>query len=161
VRISKRTIPIKAFNFCRLYQYAKFKTSEILIKVCYFEFHSYFQTRSELHSEELTHSFSATGFHFSMNIMAPRKAPKKSEEAGESSNPDGDVILDTTPHVVDAIKSWRNIFENLDYEIRNCPDDFGNEKTKNKLRDIAESELHKVATRSRLVPYNDMIGWAL
>jgi hypothetical protein len=96
-----------------------------------------------------------------MNIMAPIKAPKKSEEAGERSNPDGDVISDTTPHIVDAIKSWRKIFENLDYEIRNCPDDFGNEKTENKLRDIAESELHKVSTRPRLMPYNDMIGWAL
>jgi hypothetical protein len=56
--------------------------------------------------------------------MAPRKAPKKSEEAGESSNLDGDVISDTTPHAVDSVKSWRQIFETLDYEIRNCPDDF-------------------------------------
>jgi hypothetical protein len=93
--------------------------------------------------------------------MAPRKVPKKSEEAGESSNLDGDVISDTTPHVVDSVKSWRQIFEILDYEIRNCPDDFGNEKTENKLRDIAESELHKIATRPRLMPYNDMISWAL
>jgi hypothetical protein len=93
--------------------------------------------------------------------MAPRKAPKKSEEAGESSNLDGDVISDTTPHVVDSIKSWRQIFDILEYELRNCPDDFGNEKTENKLRDIAESELHKIATRPRLMPYNDMISWAL
>jgi hypothetical protein len=93
--------------------------------------------------------------------MAPRKVPKKSEEAGGSSNPDGDVVSDTTPHVVDSIKSWRQIFESLDYEIRNCPDDFGNERTENKLRDIAESELHKIATRPRLMPYNDMVCWAL
>jgi hypothetical protein len=73
--------------------------------------------------------------------MAPRKAPKKSEEAGESSNPEGDVISDTTPHAIDSIKSWRQIFETLDYEIKNFPDD-----SENKLRDIAESELHKIAT---------------
>jgi hypothetical protein len=93
--------------------------------------------------------------------MAPRKVPKKSEEAGEGSNPDGDVISDTTPHVVDSVKSWRQIFETLDYEIRNCPEDFGDERTENKLRDIAESELHKIATRPRLMPYNDMVCWAL
>jgi hypothetical protein len=78
--------------------------------------------------------------------MAPRKAPKKSEETGESSNPDGYVISDTTPHVVDLVKSWRQIFEILEYEVRNCLDDFRNEKTENKLRDIAESELHKIST---------------
>jgi hypothetical protein len=93
--------------------------------------------------------------------MAPRKAPKKSEDAGESSIPDGGVISDTTPHVVDLVKSWRQIFEILDYEIRNGLDDFGTEKTKNKLRDIAESKLHKIATQPRLMPYNDMISWTL
>ena len=104
------------------------------------------------------HLFSATGFHFSTNIMAPRKVPKKSEEAGESSNPDGDVISDTTPHAMDSVKSWRQIFDTLDYEIRNCSDDFRNERTENKLRDIAEFEIHKIATRTRLMPYNDMIS---
>jgi hypothetical protein len=44
----------------------------------------------------------------------------------------------------------------MDYEIKNFPHD-----SDNKLRDIAESELHKVATRPRLMSYNDMISWAL
>jgi hypothetical protein len=74
--------------------------------------------------------------------MAPKKASKKSEENAESSSPKGDVISDTTPHAIDSIKSWRQIFENLDYEIKNFPHDVDN-----KLRDIAESELHKIATR--------------
>jgi hypothetical protein len=30
-----------------------------------------------------------------------------------------------------------------------------------KLRHIAQSELHKIAARLRLMPYNDMISWAL
>jgi hypothetical protein len=89
--------------------------------------------------------------------MAPRKVPKKSEEAGESSNLDGDVIFDTTPHVVDSIKSWRHIFDILEYELRNCPDNFRNERNENKLRDIVEYELHNIATRPRLMPYSDMI----
>jgi hypothetical protein len=91
-----------------------------------------------------------------MNIMAPRKAPKKSEEVVESSNPEVDTVSDTTPHAIDSIKSWRQIFETLDYEIKNFLDD-----SENKLRDIADSELHKVATRPRLMTYNDMIRWDL
>jgi hypothetical protein len=93
--------------------------------------------------------------------MAPRKTQKKSDDAGESSNPNSDVISDTTPHVVDSVRSWMQIFEILEHEVRNCPDDFGNERTENKLRDIAEAELHKIATRPKLMPYNDMINWAL
>jgi hypothetical protein len=93
--------------------------------------------------------------------MAPKNAPKKSEEAGESSNPDGDVIFDAMSHAIDSIKSWRQIFETLDYEIMNCPKDFGNERTENKLKDIAESELHKIAAQLRIMPYNNMIGWVL
>ena len=53
------------------------------------------------------------------------------------------------------------IFEILEHEVRNCPNDFGNERTENKLRDIVEAKLHKIATRSKLMPYNDMINWAL
>jgi len=39
--------------------------------------------------------------------MAPRKVPKKSEEAAGSSNMDGDVVSNTMPHALDLIKSWR------------------------------------------------------
>ena len=88
--------------------------------------------------------------------MAPKKVPKKSEEIVEILSPDGDVISDTTPHAIDSIKSWRQIFETLDYEIKHFPHD-----ADNKLQDIAEFELHKIATWSRLMTYNDMISWAL
>jgi hypothetical protein len=96
--------------------------------------------------------------------MAPRKNLKKSDEAGEGSNPNSDVLSDTTPHVVDSVRSWMQIFEILEHEVMNCPDDFGDEKTDKtgtKLRVIAEAELHKIATRPKLMPYNDMINWAL
>ena len=56
------------------------------------------------------------------------------------------------------------IFEILEHEVRNCPDDFGDEKTdktRTKLRVIAEAEIHKIATCPKLMPYNDMINWAL
>jgi len=93
--------------------------------------------------------------------MEPKKTQKKSDDIGESSNPNSDVLSDTTPHAVDSVRSWIQIFEVLEHEVRNCSGDFGNEstdKTENKLRDIAEAELHKIATRSKLMPYNDMIN---
>jgi hypothetical protein len=82
------------------------------------------------------------GFQSSTNIMEPRKAPNKSEEVAESSSSEGDIISDTTPHAIYSIKSWRQIFETLEYEIKNFPDD-----SENKQWDIEESKLHKVATR--------------
>jgi hypothetical protein len=88
--------------------------------------------------------------------MAPKKATKKNKEVAEVSIPYGDVVFDTILHAIDSIKPWRQIFETLDYETKNFPHD-----ADNKLRDVAESELHKVATQPRLLTYNDMINWAL
>jgi hypothetical protein len=59
--------------------------------------------------------------------MAPRKMSKKNDDAGEGSNPNADVLSDTTPHVVDSIRSWMQIFEILEHEVINCPDDSGDE----------------------------------
>jgi hypothetical protein len=67
-----------------------------------------------------------------------------------------EIISNTTQHAIDSIKSWRQIFETLEYEIKNFPHD-----AKNKLHDIAESELHKIATQPWFTAYNDMISWAL
>jgi hypothetical protein len=75
--------------------------------------------------------------------MAPKKATKKSEEVAERLSPDEDVVFDAIPHAIDSIKSWRQIFKTLDYAIKNFPHD-----ADNKLEDIAESELHKVATQT-------------
>jgi hypothetical protein len=39
--------------------------------------------------------------------MAPRKAARKQDALGDDSNPNTDVLSDTTPRVTDAIKSWK------------------------------------------------------
>ena len=83
--------------------------------------------------------------------MAPKKAPKKSEDTQE-----GDIISDTTPHAIDSIKSWTQISEFLEYELKNAHPD-----SENHCWDIAKSELHKIVVRPRLMEYNDMISWAL
>ena len=68
-------------------------------------------------------------------------------------NPKGYIISNTTPHAIDSIKPWREIYELLDYEIKNSLAD-----SENHLRDIAESELHKIAACPRLMAYNDIIN---
>jgi hypothetical protein len=83
--------------------------------------------------------------------MAPKKALKKIEDIEE-----GDIISDTMPHAINSIKSWTQISEFLEYEIKNSPTD-----SENHLRDVAELELHKIAARPRLMAYNNMIRWAL
>jgi hypothetical protein len=83
--------------------------------------------------------------------MAPKKAPKKNED-----QPEGDIISDTTASGVHSVKSWTGISEKLEDELKYADPD-----SENHLRDIAESELHKVVARPRLVTYTDMICWAL
>jgi hypothetical protein len=93
--------------------------------------------------------------------MAPWKAAKAS---GESSNPNTDIISDTSPRSQNTTKTWTQVFDILEYKLINCPDDSGDEETETqatKYKIVAQSELHKIATRPRLMPYNDMIGWAL
>jgi hypothetical protein len=92
--------------------------------------------------------------------MAPRKAPKA---AGESSGQNTDVISDTFPRSINIVKTWTHVFNTIQYEVVNCPDDSSNNEKDNlstKYKIIAQAELHKIATRPRLLPYTDMIGWA-
>jgi hypothetical protein len=79
--------------------------------------------------------------------MAPKKAPKKNED-----QPEGDIISDTTTSGVHSVKSWARISEKLEDELK-----YADPNSENHLRDIAESELHKVVSRLRLVTYTDMI----
>jgi hypothetical protein len=56
------------------------------------------------------------------------------------------------------------VFEILEHEIINCSEDSDDEVDdthEDKLRHISQLDLHKIATRLRLMPYNDMISWAL
>jgi hypothetical protein len=75
---------------------------------------------------------------------------KKTDAAGEVSNPNTDVLSDTTPRVIDTVKSWTQVFDILEHELINCPedsDDEVNETHATKLKDIAQSKLHKIVAR--------------
>jgi hypothetical protein len=96
--------------------------------------------------------------------MAPWKMEKNPDAAGEDSNPNADILSDTTPRATDTIKTWTQVFEILEHEIINCPEDSTEEEDDSyaaNLRHIAQSELHKIVARPRIMPYNDMISWAL
>jgi hypothetical protein len=72
--------------------------------------------------------------------------------------------LDTSSRVVETIKTWTQVYDILQYELNNCPEESDGEGTETQeinLEYIAQSELHKIATQLRLMLYNDMIGWAL
>jgi hypothetical protein len=45
--------------------------------------------------------------------MAPRKDAKNIDASGDDSNPNEDVLSNTTPRVVDAIKTWTQVFDVL------------------------------------------------
>ena len=86
------------------------------------------------------------------------------EGTGESLSQNTDVLSDISPRSIDAIKSWMQVFNIIQYELVNFPDDIGDEDIETmatKYKTVAQSELHKIAMRPRLLPYNDMIGWAL
>jgi hypothetical protein len=93
--------------------------------------------------------------------MAPRKAPK---EIVESSGQGLDIVYDTSPQSVDSVRTWSYISEVLQSKLVNYSDDSSdNEKddlaTKYKI--VVQSKMHKIAARPRLLPYYDMIRWAL
>jgi hypothetical protein len=89
---------------------------------------------------------------------------KNLDAAGEDSNPNADVLSDTTLQVTDTIKTWKQVFEILEREIINYPEDSTEEDDDSyaaNIRHIAQSELHNIVARPRIMPYKDMISWAL
>jgi len=93
--------------------------------------------------------------------MAPRKV---SMASAESSRQGLDNVSDTSPRRVDSIRTWSYISKVLQSEFMNCSDD-SNDSEKDdlatKYKIFIQAEMHKVAARPRLLPYYDMIQWAL
>jgi hypothetical protein len=98
--------------------------------------------------------------------MASRKRGKKQDLSTGESNPNAYILLDITTRMKNATKSWKQFYDILEYKLSNslCLDDLVEEDDDTflaKLRFVVKSELHKVVTRPKLMPYTDMIGWAL
>ena len=93
--------------------------------------------------------------------MAPRKASKASVE---SSGQGSDNVFDTSPKSIDSVKTWSYISEVLQSELVNYSYDSNDNEKDNlvtKYKIVAKAEMHKVASRPHLLPYYDMIQWAL
>jgi hypothetical protein len=93
--------------------------------------------------------------------MAPRKAAKANVEvAGQGS----DNVSDTSPRSVDSVPNWSFVSDILQSELVDYSDDSDdNEKDdlNTKYKIVVQSGMHRVAARPRLLPYYDMIRWAL
>ena len=59
--------------------------------------------------------------------MVPRKAMKKQDALADDSNPNTDVLSDTTPRIMDTIKSWKKVYDILEHEIIIFPDNSAEE----------------------------------
>ena len=94
-------------------------------------------------------------------VMVPRKVSKASAEvSGQGS----DNISDTSPWSIDCIRTWSYVSEVLQSQLVNYLDDSSDNDTDDmttKYKIVVQAEMHKVAVRPRLLPYYDMIRWAL
>jgi hypothetical protein len=84
--------------------------------------------------------------------------------ATDSSGQGSDVVSDTSPRSSNTVKTWTYISDILQSESVNCSDDSNdNEKddlaTKYKI--VIQEDMQKIAARPQLLPYYDMIRWAL
>ena len=96
--------------------------------------------------------------------MVPHKLGKKQDASIDDSNPNTDILSDTTSRITYAIKSWKKVYDILEHEISFFPDDSIEEEDeffKAKLRFVDQFELHKIVTRPKIIPCNDMISWDL
>ena len=115
---------------------------------------------NEIHSP-MCFLWQIIGFLFRTATMPPWK---ETEVTSEGSGQSSEVISDTSPRSINIVKTWTHVFNTIQYEVVNCPDDSSDNENANlstKYKIIAQAELHKIATRSMLLPYTDMIRWAL
>ena len=94
--------------------------------------------------------------------MVPRRAAKANVEVA-AQGPDN--VSDTSPRTGGSVPSWSFVSDILQSELVNYSDsdDDNNEKDdlNTKYKIVVQSGMHLVATRPRLLPYYDMIWWAL
>jgi len=98
-------------------------------------------------------------------VESPAMALRKVSKANvEVSGQGSDNVSDTSPRSADSVRTWSYISEVLQSELVDVSDDSSeNEKydliTKYKI--VIQAQMHKVVARPRLLPYYDMIWWAL
>jgi hypothetical protein len=92
--------------------------------------------------------------------MASWRMKKNIDATGEYSNPNADILFETTLRSKNIVKTWTHVLEILEREVIKCQDDSNKEEYESftaNLRHIEKLELHTIDARSRLMPYNNMI----
>jgi hypothetical protein len=96
------------------------------------------------------------------SAMAPRKATKANVEVAAQGS---DNVSDTSPRTGGSVPNWSFISDILQSELVNYSDSDDNDNEKDdlntKYKIVVQSGMHRIATRPRLLPYYDMIRWAL
>jgi hypothetical protein len=96
------------------------------------------------------------------SAMAPRRAAKANVEVAAQGS---DNVSDTSPRTGGSVPSWSFVSDILQSELVNYSDSDDNDNEKDdlntKYKIVVQSGMHLVATRPRLLPYYDMIRWAL
>jgi hypothetical protein len=96
------------------------------------------------------------------SAMAPRRAAKENVEVAVQGS---DNVSDTSPRTGGSVPNWSFVSDILQSELVNYSDSDDNDNLKDdlntKYKTVVQSGMHLVATRPRLLPYYDMIRWAL
>jgi hypothetical protein len=98
------------------------------------------------------------------SAMAPRRGAKANVEVAAQGL---DNVADTSPRTDGSVSTWSSITNILQSELVNCSDsddynyDIVKDDMNTRYKTIVQSKMHLVATRPRLLPYFDMIRWAL
>jgi hypothetical protein len=98
------------------------------------------------------------------STMAPRRTMKSNTEAAP---PGSDNISDTSSRASGSVATWSSIPGILQRGVINCSEsdeedlDVARDDMNTKYKAIFQSAMHLVAARPRLLPYPDMIRWAL
>ena len=95
------------------------------------------------------------------SAMDPRKEVKANVEvSGQGS----DNVFDTSPRNTDSVPIWSYVSDMLQSELVDYSDDPNNNERDDittKYKIVVQSEMHRVAAGPRLLPYYDMVRWAL
>jgi hypothetical protein len=95
------------------------------------------------------------------SAMAPRKEAKANVEvSGQGS----DNVSDTSPRSINSVPNWSYVSDILQAELVDYSDDSDDNERDDlttKYKIVVQSRMHRVAARPRLLPYYDMVRWAL
>jgi hypothetical protein len=128
-----------------------------------FKFHFYLAQRIFSHQANLcmyTHFYYRRAKSES-SIMAPRK---ESKVIAENSWQGSYTISYTSPRSIDSVGTWSYASEVLQSELVNYSDDSNDNENNDlatKYKIVIQAEMHKIESRPRILPYYDMIYWAL